>query len=81
MVGRSVEKPVRGKSERKHTKVRTLIEEGTLNSSPEKVLDAKFRDSEFFDPHDSVQVKYEMLRRVSVEKASVVSATEMVSST
>jgi transposase len=68
--------PVRAKSERKRTKVRALLEEGTLNSAPEKVLDAKFHDSEFFDPHDTVQVKYEMLRRVSVEKASVVSATE-----
>lgn len=67
---------MRAKSERKRTKVRALLEEGTLNSAPEKVLDAKFHDSEFFDPHDTVQVKYEMLRRVSVEKASVVSATE-----
>jgi transposase len=68
--------PVRAKSHRKHTKVRALLEEGTLNAAPEKVLDAKFRGSEFFDPQDTVQVKYEMLRRVSVEKASVVSATE-----
>lgn len=64
------------KSDRKHTKVRALLEEGTLNTAPEKVRDAKFRGSEFFDPHDTVQVKYEMLRRVSVEKTSVVSATE-----
>jgi transposase len=40
------------------------------------VHDAKFRESEFFDPHDVVQVKYEMLRRVSVENASVSNATE-----
>jgi transposase len=40
------------------------------------VHDAKFRDSEFFDPHDVVQVKYEMLRRVSVENASVSNTTE-----
>ncbi len=53
-----------------------LLEEGALNSAPEKVRDAKFGSSEFFDPHDIVQVKYEMLRRVTVEKASVVSATE-----
>jgi transposase len=68
--------PVHVKSDRKHAKVQALIEEGTLNAAPEKVLDAKFRGNEFFDPHDTVQVKYEMLRRVSVEKASVVSATE-----
>jgi transposase len=68
--------PVRAKSDRKPTKVRALLEEGTLNAAPEKVLDAKFHGSEFFDPYDTVQVKYEMLRRVSVEKASVVSAAE-----
>jgi transposase len=67
---------VRAKSDSKHKKVRALLEEGTLNSAPEKVRDAKFRGSEFYDPHDIVQVKYEMLRRVSIEKASVVSATE-----
>lgn len=32
--------------------------------------------NEFFDPHDVVQVKYEMLCRVSVENASVSAATE-----
>jgi transposase len=66
---------VRKKSDGKNTKVQALLEEGALNSAPEKVRDAKFRRSEFFDPHDIVQVKYEMLRRVSTEKASVVSAT------
>jgi transposase len=35
------------------------------------VLDPKFRQSEFFDPRDLVQVKYEMLRRVSAENSSV----------
>src|ERR1700679_1030167 len=64
------------KSDRKHPKSRVLLEESTLNPVPEKVHDPKFRDSEFFDPHDIVQVKYEMLRRVSVENASVSAATE-----
>jgi transposase len=64
------------KSDRKHPKSRALLEEGTLNPVPEKVHDPRFRDSEFFDPHDVVQVKYEMLRRVSVENASVSNATE-----
>jgi transposase len=67
---------VRVKSGSKHPKVQALLEEGTLNPEPGKVQDPKFHDGEFFDPHDIVQVKYEMLRRVSVEKASVVSATE-----
>jgi hypothetical protein len=67
---------VRVKSGSKHPKVQALLEEGTLNPEPGKVQDPKFHDGEFFDPHDIVQVKYEMLRRISVEKASVVSATE-----
>ena len=64
------------KNASKHPKVLSLLEEGTLNPAPGKVQDPKFHDGEFFDPRDIVQVKYEMLRRVSVEKASVVSATE-----
>jgi transposase len=67
---------VPAKSDSKHTKVRALLEEGTLNAEPGKVQDPKFHDGEFFDPDDIVQVKYEMLRRVSVENASVVHATE-----
>jgi transposase len=62
------------KKGRKNSKLDTLLEEGTLNPAPEKVSDPKFRDSEFFDPHDAVQVKYEMLRRVLVENASVTDA-------
>ena len=57
-------------------KVKALLEEGTLNPTPEKVRDRKFQENEFFDPRDAVQVKYEMLRRVSIEKASVTNATE-----
>ena len=57
--------------QRKRTKLDALIEEGTLNPQPEKVSDPKFRPGEFFDPRDAVQVKYELLRRVLVEKTSV----------
>lgn len=64
------------KNGRKEAKVNALIEEGTLNAAPEKVNDPKFRDSEFFDPRDAVQVKYEMLRRVLVENASITDAAE-----
>jgi transposase len=67
---------VPAKSDSKHPKVRALLEEGTLNPVPEKVHDPKFQDGEFFDPRDIVQVKYEMLRVVSVENASVANATE-----
>ncbi|MGA2592275.1 MAG: helix-turn-helix domain-containing protein [Bryobacteraceae bacterium] len=64
------------KSKSKPLKVEALREEGTLNLTPEQVRDPKFQDNEFFDPHDIVQVKYEMLRRVSVENASVSATTE-----
>jgi transposase len=64
------------KNDSKYSKAEALLEEGTLNPSPEKVTDSKFQESEFFDPRDIVQVKYEMLRRVSVENAPVTNAAE-----
>src|SRR4051812_49751372 len=36
--------------------------QGTLNPRADDVRDPAFVDSEFFDPRDLVQVKYEMLR-------------------
>jgi transposase len=63
-------------SENNPSKTELLREEGTLNPAPEKVLDAKFRDNEFFDPRDLVQVKYEMLRRVSIENAAVIEVVQ-----
>jgi transposase len=63
-------------SQRKRTKLDALIEEGTLNAQPEKVGDPKFKPGEFFDPRDAVQVKYELLRRVLVEKVSVTDAAQ-----
>lgn len=63
-------------SVRKNDKVNALAEEGTLNAAPEKVSDPKFKQGEFFDPRDAVQVKYELLRRVLVDKASVTDAAE-----
>ncbi len=58
------------------TKTEALRKEGTLNPAPEAVRDPKFKENEFFDPHDIVQVKYEMLRRVSVENSAVSAAAE-----
>jgi hypothetical protein len=55
----------------KRSKRDVLIEEGAFNPAPDKVLDPKFRGGEFFDPRDAVQVKYEMLRRVSIDKLSI----------
>lgn len=64
------------RGQRKHGKVDALLEEGTLNPAPERVSDPKFKQGEFFDPRDAVQVKYELLRRVLVEKTSVTDAAE-----
>jgi transposase len=63
------------KHDRKRSKADALIEEGTFNPAPDKVRDPRFRASEFFDPHDVVQVKYELLRRVSIDKVSVTEAS------
>ena len=63
-------------NDRKRSKADALLEDGTLNPAPEKVRDPKFQEGDFFDPRDVVQVKYEMLRRVSVENASVTDASD-----
>jgi transposase len=60
----------------RRSKIDALAEDGTLHPSPEKVRDPKFQVGGFFDPRDVVQVKYEMLRRVSVEKASVTDVSD-----
>jgi len=64
------------KKDKMQAKAQALLEEGTLNPAPEKVRDPKFGESEFYDPRDVVQVKYEMLRRVSVDNLSVTDATD-----
>ena len=53
------------------TKRQTLRRHGTLNPHPETVAFPLFQSSDFFDPDDLVQVKYEMLRQVHVDKHSV----------
>ena len=55
-------------------KSEALREEGSLNPHPEGVKDPLFREGEFFDPRDLIQVKYEMLRRVRVDRQSVTRA-------
>jgi transposase len=63
-------------NDRRRSKADALAEDGTLNPAPEKVRDPKFQEDGFFDPRDIVQVKYEMLRRASVEKASVTDVSD-----
>ena len=48
-----------------------LRQSGTFHAAADAVLDEQFLGHEFFDAHDLVQVKYEMLRRVRVDGASV----------
>ena len=60
----------------KRSKASALSEDGALNPAPLKVNDPKFREESFFDPRDIVQVKYEMLRRVSVDKMSVTQVSD-----
>jgi transposase len=55
-------------------KRQALRDSGTLNPHAETVSDELFAEHEFFDPDDLLQLKYEMLRRVRVDKVSVSSA-------
>lgn len=52
-------------------RLEALRRQGTLHPHPEAVSDPLFQSGEFFDPHDLVQVKYEMLRRAEVDGAPV----------
>ncbi len=59
-------------------KLRTLHQTHTLHPHPDQVRDPLFTmGSAFFDSRDLVQVKYELLRRVRVEGASVSQATAL----
>jgi len=49
------------------SKVQVLKAQGALNAHPELVTDELFVTTDFFDPNDLVQVRYEMLRKVRVE--------------
>lgn len=57
-------------------KLRTLRDSGTLNPGADAVTDPAFKGSDFFDPHDLVQVRYEMLRRVRTEGQSITDTVE-----
>ena len=52
-------------------KTQALRQSGTLNPRPQDVRDELFGGEEFFDSRDLVQVKYEMLRRVSKDGHSI----------
>ena len=54
-----------------------LRQTGTLNPRPDGVTDELFTDSDFFDPNDLLQVKYEMLRRVHCDDFTVRRAAQL----
>src|SRR5882672_7435158 len=53
-------------------KMQELKRTGTFNPRPDSVSDTLFKENPFFDPKDLLQVRYEMLRRHSVEGHSIV---------
>ena len=54
-----------------NAKRKALETHGTLNPLARQVKDPAFLEEDFFDARDLVQVRYEMVRRVTVERASV----------
>jgi transposase len=54
-----------------NSKVQSLRLRGSLNRHPENVADPLFAASDFFDPRDLVQVKYEMVRRVQEDHQTI----------
>jgi len=52
-------------------KLASLREQRALHCHPENVEDENFRSSDFFDPRDLVQVRYEMLRRHRIDGKAV----------
>lgn len=65
------------KKNERRAKLDALKESGTLNPHPDAVADELFRQNNFFDPYDLMQVKYEMLRRVNVDSWSVSQAAQV----
>jgi transposase len=59
---------------RSSRKTEALRQHRSLNPHPEEVHHELFQSSEFFDSDDLMQVKYEMLRQVHVERGSVTEA-------
>ncbi|MBM3862165.1 MAG: helix-turn-helix domain-containing protein [Verrucomicrobia bacterium] len=59
------------KNKPSNLKVESLRLRGSLNRHPEKVADPLFATSDFFDPRDLVQVKYEMVRKVQIDHQTI----------
>jgi transposase len=55
-------------------KLQALRSSGTLNPRPQKVRHPRFADTEFFDPHDLIQLKYETLRAIESDGQPIAQA-------
>lgn len=55
-------------------KTEELKRTGTFNPHGETVTDPLFKQNPFFDPHDLLQARYEMLRRHTAEQMSILDA-------
>jgi len=62
---------MRQKKRDNNTKAEALRRHRALHPHPHSVQDESFQSEEFLDPRDTVQVKYEMLRRHRIEGQSV----------
>ena len=60
----------------KYDKQQVLRQHATLNPRAAGVTHALFAGGEFFDPNDVLQVKYEMLRLVNVDKQPISEAAK-----
>jgi transposase len=58
------------------TKQEEMRKNGSFNHRANTVTAAVFKDSTFFDAHDLVQVKYEMLRAIEKERHEVSSTSK-----
>ena len=59
--------------EKRARKYENLKKAGLLHPAPERVSDPLFQEHpEFFDVHDSLQVRYEMIRSHHIDRRSVV---------
>ena len=57
-------------------KLQALRLSGTLHPHPKRVTDSLFAQHDFFDPRDTLQVKYEMLRRVQIDGQAISRTTK-----
>ena len=55
-------------------KIQALRSSGALNRHPEKVRHPLFSEHDFFDPHDMVQLKYETVRAIELDRRPIAQA-------